>query len=94
MFNVPFFWSESPLHRKNVSLLLHIYTVRFSFRLSPYLFLFLRQTSCTCTLTHEKEKDMTEKREGWCINWDNSRVAEAPAQIPVCEGKERVVEDS
>lgn len=37
---------------------------------------------------------MTEKREGWCINWDNSRVAEAPAQIPVCEGKERVVGDS
>lgn len=28
------------------------------------------------------------------MKWDNSRVAEVPAEIVVCEGKQRVVGDS
>lgn len=37
---------------------------------------------------------MSEWRAGRCINWSDSRVVEAPAQIAVCEGKLREVSDS
>lgn len=37
---------------------------------------------------------MSEWREGRCIKWDNSRFAEVPAEIAVCEGKQRLVGDS
>lgn len=37
---------------------------------------------------------MSERREGRCIKWDNSRVVEVPAELIVCEGKQRLVGDS
>ncbi len=52
---------------------------------------FCKSEFCTQTQGWRRKRQMSEWKEGRCSKWDNSRVAEVPAEIAVCEGKQRAV---